>query len=65
MKTLVIITGSNGAIGSELKLQYFKEKNFLVMGIDLKSENSLKDEHYFLRVNFSKKFTDSVQTKIE
>jgi len=65
MKTLVIITGSNGAIGSELKLQYFKEKNFLVMGIDLKSENSLKDEHYFLRVNFSKKFSDSVQTKIE
>ena len=64
MKILVIITGSNGGIGKELKLQYFNDKKYLVMGVDLESKNSLENEHYFLMLDFSKKFTISRQAKI-
>lgn len=64
MKILVIITGSNGGIGKELKLQYFNDKKYLVMGVDLESKNSLENEHYFLKLDFSKKFTISRQAKI-
>ena len=64
MKILLIITGSNGGIGKELKLQYFNDKKYLVMGVDLESKNSLENEHYFLKLDFSKKFTISRQAKI-